>query len=399
MENFKKLREIVINNKKEILKALYLDLGKSEEEALLTEYMPVMKELDLFIKKSYGWRKPKRVWSKFSLLGCRSYIERVPYGEVLIISPWNYPFQLALLPLIGALGGGNSVTLKPSELSSHTENVLLKIIQELSLPEVKIEVGDYRVAEKLLKQRFDYIFFTGSTAVGKIVYRFASENLTPVTLELGGKSPVIIEPDADLNESVEKIMWGKFLNCGQTCVAPDYVYLPNDKIDDFVRLSKEYEMKYPNKTGKIISEKHHTRLREMTKEFLTLSQEDIDNLKFPFLLVIDPKSDSPLLSEEIFGPILPILGYDPNSLQKIYEDIKKKPRPLALYIFRKNSKDLNTHGVDSGTLCINGTVLQVADPSLPFGGIGASGMGNYHGKYSFDTFTHEKSILEMSNLK
>ncbi|MGL4403233.1 MAG: aldehyde dehydrogenase family protein [Fusobacteriaceae bacterium] len=399
MENLIELKKIIKTHKKDILEALNLDLGKSEEDALLTEYIPVIKELDLFIKKASKWKNPKRVWGLFSLFGCRSYTQRVPYGDVLIISPWNYPFQLALLPIIGALGSGNRVTLKPSELSSNTEKVLAKIIHELDIPQLKIATGDYHVAEKLLKEKFDYIFFTGSTAVGKLVYIAAAQNLTPVTLELGGKSPVVIEPEADLKDAVEKILWGKLLNSGQTCIAPDYVYLPEEKIQDFLNLTKEYLEKYPVDSGKIINERHYRRLTELAGGNVNLSDEDKEKLRFPFTIISNPAKDSPIMEEEIFGPLLPIIGYDSQKLEEVYEEIKRKPRPLALYIFRKDSKNLDTGGVVSGGLCINGTVLQVAEGALPFGGVGESGLGNYHGKHSFYTFTHEKAILESTSLK
>lgn len=407
--NLQKLKKVIVYNKTEILEALYLDLGKSEEEALMTEYIPVIKELDLFIGKAHKWKKPKRVWGTFSLLGCKSYIERVPYGNVLIISPWNYPFQLALLPIIGALGSGNSVTLKPSELSSHTEVVLRKIITELNIPELKIETGDYRVAERLLKRKFDYIFFTGSTQVGKIVYRAAAENLTPVTLELGGKSPVVIEPDADLRDAVDKILWGKLLNSGQTCVAPDYLYLPKGKAQEFLKLSEEYLKSCPERTNKIINRKNFDRLNgllhhenSISNSLKSISDEystHDENLKFPLHIILNPDKNSSLMTEEIFGPILPILEYEAEKLQEVYDEIKSKPRPLALYIFRKDKKNLNSYGIVSGGLCINGTIFHVAESSLPFGGVGESGIGNYRGRYSFNTFTHEKSILEATSLK
>lgn len=391
MEKLLKLRDVIVANKEEILKALKEDLGKNEKEALMTEYNPVIDEINLFIKKAKTWRKPKRVWGKFSFLGCRSYLVREPYGKVLIISPWNYPFQLAMLPVIGAIGSGNQVILKPSEYSEKTTELLLKISKEANLEEFKVVTGDYKVSEELLKEKFDYIFFTGSTEVGKIVYEAAAKNLTPVTLELGGKSPVVIEPDCDFKNAVEKILWGKILNLGQTCIAPDYVYLPKGKVEEFVKITEEYFNKYGGSEGKIINKKHYDRVSN-----LLVNQNII--YQSPLSILLNPDRESPVMKEEIFGPILPLLEYAPEKLSEVYEEIKNKPKPLALYIFRKDKKNLESYGVSSGGVCINGTILQVAESALPFGGVGASGIGNYHGKHSFKTFTHEKAVLESSIL-
>lgn len=398
-----KLKEAIEKNRDGILKALEEDLGKSESEALLTEYLPVMEELNLYIKRLSQWKEPKRIWGKLSFLGCKSYTVREPYGKVLVISPWNYPFQLAMLPIIGALGGGNTVVLKPSELSKKTEEILKKIVSDADIPELKIVTGDYLVAEKLLKEKFDYIFFTGSTGVGKIVYEAAAKNLTPVTLELGGKSPAVIEPDSNFTDAVEKILWGKFLNSGQTCIAPDYVYIPKGKITEFLQITENYIKKYGGTKGKIINERHYSRLVNLLNEGQTIYREESENendeLFFPLHIVLNPNEESSLMKEEIFGPILPILEYESLEFQSVYEIIRKKPKPLALYIFRKNRKNIETYGVSSGGLCINGTIFQVAESTLPFGGVGESGIGSYHGKKTFETFTHEKSVMETSFIK
>ncbi|MGL5125178.1 MAG: aldehyde dehydrogenase family protein [Fusobacteriaceae bacterium] len=404
MEKLLKLKNTIEKYKQEILTALKEDLGKNEKDALMTEYVPVIEEINLFIKKSKSWSQPKRVWGKFSFLGCRSYSVREAYGEVLIISPWNYPFQLAMLPVIAALGAGNKVILKPSEFSLKTTEIILKISKELNLDEFKVVTGDSKTSEELLKQKFDYIFFTGSTEVGRIVYQAAAKNLTPVTLELGGKSPVVIEPDCDFKSAVEKILWGKLLNSGQTCIAPDYVYLPKGKSLEFIEIVDKYLMEFGGVSGKIINEKHYNRILNLLENQKIIYKEKLlkdENISFriPLNIVLNPDLNSPIMKEEIFGPILPILEYDSDKLKEVYQWIKNRPKPLALYIFRKNKKNLETYGVSSGGVCINGTILQVAESALPFGGVGESGLGNYHGKHSFKTFTHEKAILETSFLK
>jgi len=321
----------------------------------------------------------------------------------LIFSPWNYPFNLTFLPLIGAIAAGNEVVLKPSENSINSSKIIEKIILESGIDGVTVELGDLSVAKNLLNQKFDYIFFTGSSRVGKEVYLKAAETLTPVTLELGGKSPVIIEDISILDESVYKIMWGKFFNRGQTCVAPDHVYLPRGTAQKFVDLARDYIRKNGDIGGKIINEKHFERLekylenQEIIYQNGKIDESTKEKGKFPFTIVLNSKDEDLILKEEIFGPILPLIEYD--SLEKVYWDLRQKPSPLALYIFRSKKGDLSTKGIKAGGVCINATLLQIVDKKVPFGGIGESGIGRYHGKYSFDTFTHYKPVFEGSNIK
>lgn len=403
IDKIEKLKKSFEKNRSLITDALYKDLGKSFEESRLTEYYPVMSEFDYYMKNLEKWSEPEKVKSIFNFIGCGTILEPEPYGKVLILSPWNYPFNLTFLPLIGAVAAGNEVTIKPSENSKYSSEIIKKIIEESGLEDIEVILGGVEETKELLENKFDYIFFTGSPKVGREIYMKAAETLTPVTLELGGKSPVIIEDEHCLEEAVERIIWGKFFNRGQTCIAPDYVYLPAGTSEKFVELTRSYIRKNGDVGGKIINDEHFERLEKLLENQKVIYQngrvdEDSKNKgKFPFTIVVNPNEEDPILNEEIFGPILPLVEYE--SLEKVYWDLRNKPTPLALYIFRSERGNISTRGLKAGGVCINGTMLQTLDKKVPFGGVGNSGIGRYHGKYSFDTFTHYKPIFEGSSLK
>lgn len=391
LEDLKLLKKIIEKNKKEIFESIYLDLKKSKEDILFSEYLPVINEINYFLKNLKKWKKRKKIYNEFFLLGGKSYIEYIPYGKVLIISPWNYPFQLALLPLVGAMGSGNKIILKPSEYSINTSKILKKIIEELHNENYKIVLGGSETIEEILKEKINYIFFTGSTEVGKIIYKKASEKLIPITLELGGKSPVIIEDKESIEKGVEKILWGKFLNLGQTCVAPDYILLPKGNLDIFLENVKKY-LKNSLKEGKIINEKNKKRLKELLIGENIIYQENNDKTDFPFTIILNPNENSKIMREEIFGPILPVIEYE--NLKEEYKKLDHKEIPLAIYIFTKHIDKEKISKIKAGGITINGTLFQVTSKYLPFGGVGASGIGKYHGKYSFETFSQERTIFD-----
>ncbi|WP_026705555.1 aldehyde dehydrogenase [Flavobacterium soli] len=392
---------------KEISEALYNDFKKPAFEAFVTEINIVIDELNYTIKNINKWAKPKKVLPSFLNFPSREYIYSEPYGSVLIISPWNYPFQLALCPLIAAVAAGNKVTLKPSELTPNTSSLLSKIIRETFDPKhVIVVLGDKRLSEELLKNRWNYIFFTGSVAVGKLIYKAAAEFLTPVTLELGGKNPCIVDETANLPLAAKRIVWGKFINAGQTCIAPDYILVkPKIKNELISLLKKEIQNAYgenpelsPDFT-RIISKEHLKRLVSFI-EFQDIafggSHNEDENYLSP-TIVDEPNLDSALMKEEIFGPILPILSYSNNDdLKRI---ISKSEKPLSMYVFTENNafaeKIIQDYSFGGG--CVNDTVVHFSNKRLPFGGVGNSGIGAYHGKLSFDTFSHQKAIVKKAN--
>lgn len=397
-----KLKLSILKHEAEIKHALYLDLGKSGQESYATEIGIVLSEISLFLKKLKTWMKPLKVRGVLTTFPSKSYVYSEPYGKVLIIGPWNYPFQLIMMPLVGAIGAGNTAVIKPSEFAVHTENILIKIIGEVfPLNIVKIESGDHTVSSELLKQRFDYIFFTGSEKVGKIVMEAASKHLTPVTLELGGKSPTIIMDKKHIELAAKKVAFGKLINAGQTCIAPDYVLITKDLKEDFIKFyikavesfygSNPLENKdYP----KIIHQRHYERLIGLMNDQKIIYGGTYNGEKIhPTLL--EPSIYSKVMEEEIFGPILPIL-----TIEHI-EDINKYilEKPLALYLFTDNSKvkDYVINNISAGGITINDTLMHFSNHNLGFGGVGSSGMGKYHGKHSYDTFTHYKPVLKKSN--
>ena len=407
IEKLKKLKEVILKYKEEIIEALYKDFKKPAFETLTSEIGVVMEELDLHIKKLKKWSKPQAVRPHLSNFYSKDKIYRDPYGKVLIISPWNYPFNLAMIPLIGAISGGNIVVLKPSEYSPHTSQILQTILSEVFEEEyVAVIQGDAKTAQALLKEKWDYIFFTGSPAVGKYVYRAAAEHLTPVTLELGGKSPVVIDETANLSLAARRIVWGKFYNAGQTCIAPDYVLIPKNKKELFLSFFQEEITKmYGEKPetspdyARIINLKNWQRLVNMLNdnEVVIGGEYNSDDNYISPTLVLNPDMESELMQYEIFGPVLPVITY--KNKAEMESVLQVHPNPLAFYIFsndKKFSQGLIKKYAFGGGM-VNDVLGHFVNPRLPFGGVGESGMGNYHGKYSFLTFTRPKSMVFRSN--
>ncbi|MED0990648.1 aldehyde dehydrogenase [Bacillus nitratireducens] len=404
--NLKKLYDGIQRFEEEIFQALKLDLNKSAHESFTTEVGYVLKEISFQLKHMSSWSKPKRVRTALTHFGSKGKVVPEPYGVTLIIAPWNYPFQLAIAPLVGALAAGNTVVLKPSELTPNVSKMLTRMIEEL-FPEELVSVVEGGVEEStaLLKEPFDYIFFTGSVGVGKVVMEAAAKNLTPLTLELGGKSPCIVHKDAKLDVTARRIVWGKFLNAGQTCVAPDYMYVHSSVKEQLIEalrheITEQYgkEPLQNDNYVRIVSDRHFERLCT----FLQDGKQVIGGSYKKETLHIEPTIltnvtwQSAVMEDEIFGPILPIIEYD--KLEDVIETIQQHPKPLALYVFSEDRKvqEQVTNNIPYGGGCINDVVYHLATPYLPFGGVGSSGLGGYHGEQSFRTFSHYKSILSQS---
>ena len=407
IEQLEKLRNAIVEKEQILLKALQKDLGKHPFESYASEIGFVLQSIRHTIKHLKKWMKPKKVRSTWSLFPSKGEILNEPYGTVLIIGPFNYPFQLLIEPLIGAIAAGNCAILKPSELVPTVSAVVTEKINTTFEPAYISSVeGGVETNQALIHANFDYIFFTGSTKVGKIVMEAAAQHLTPVTLELGGKSPVIIDETANLTIAAKRIIWGKTLNAGQTCVAPDYIMVHESVKESFIVEMKKTLVNYFGETiedkedfGRIVSERHFLRLREMLevdRKAILFGGKSNRDTRFIEPTILDATWDSATMQEEIFGPILPILTY--KELEKAIESIRKLDKPLALYLFT-NNKETETkvlRAISSGGVCINDVLTHIVPPNLPFGGVGASGMGAYHGEYSFTTFSHQKSILRKS---
>lgn len=398
------LEKTVIENETRIISALKKDLGKSAYESFMTEVGFISDEIRLVRKHLKSWSKPHKVRTPLKLFPSLSRIYREPYGVCLIVSPWNYPVQLTLSPLIGAIAAGNCAVIKPSEHSPATSQVLEDIFKDIfPLDYIAVVQGGIDLSTNLLKEKFDYIFFTGSPEVGKIVMTAASENLIPVTLELGGKSPCIVDYNVDIDLASKRIVSGKFLNAGQTCIAPDYLMVhktvKNDLVSAMVIDLKNFYGNDPQKSpdyGRIINQRHFDRLTRFleTGNIIFGGFTNRDDLYMAPTLIENLTWNDSIMREEIFGPILPIFEFE--DLNEVIDQINDRPRPLALYFFsrnKKNKKKILNH-ISFGGGCINDTVLHVANPHLPFGGVGNSGIGNYHGKAGFETFSHRKSVLE-----
>lgn len=406
-ESLIKLLNSVIVNEDEIIKALYDDFKKPAFEAVLTETSYVIAELKDTIKNLKNWAKPKRVFPSLLNFPSTDYIYKEPYGKVLVIAPWNYPFQLALCPLISAFAAGNQVVVKPSELTPKTSEIINKIISQIfEKDQVEVVEGGVEVSQQLLSERWDYIFFTGSVAVGKIVAKAAAVNLTPVTLELGGKNPCIIDETANLKLAAKRIVWGKFINAGQTCIAPDYILIQKDMQSHFVDYLKEEIIKaYGNNPeqsqdfARIVNTKNWQRLVDMIEPEKVIfgGQTDTTTCYIAPTLIEESNVESQIMQEEIFGPLLPILSYENEA--EIDAIISKYEKPLALYIFTENyafsKKLINNYSFGGG--CINDTIVHFSNKRIPFGGVGHSGIGAYHGSLGFDTFSHKKGIVKKAN--
>lgn len=406
-ETLKKLLYNLQKSEDLIVKALYDDFKKPEFEAVLTETNYFISDLKDTIKNIHKWAKRKRVFPSLLNFPSTDYIYKEPYGDVLVIAPWNYPFQLALCPLIAAVAAGNRVVLKPSELTPHTSAIIAKIIEKtFHVNHVEVFEGGVEVSNQLLAQRWDYIFFTGSVAVGKVVAKAAAENLTPVTLELGGKNPCIIDETANLKLAAKRIVWGKFINAGQTCIAPDYILIQkNMKVNFISFLIEEIIKAYGKKIDKssdfarIINTKNWLRLANMIEPEKVIfgGETNANELYISPTLIEEPALDSPVMKEEIFGPILPILLYETEA--DIQNVISRYEKPLSFYVFSENKsfakKLIKTYSFGGG--CINDTVVHFSNKRLPFGGVGHSGMGAYHGQLSFDIFSHHKAVVKKAN--
>ena len=404
MQQLKKLKEWMEENEQDILDALEYDLGKSAYEAYLTEVAMAKQELKDAMHNLKKWMKPQRARTAIGQLPgtCRIYSE--PYGVTLVMSPWNYPFQLTVAPLIGAICAGNCAVVKPSAYSAATSALIRRMTDELFSPEYIVSVeGGRKENASLLEQHFDFIFFTGSPSVGRLVMEKASAHLTPVSLELGGKSPVIVDETADIALTAKRLAWGKCVNAGQTCVAPDYVLVHHSREEALIEaLIKELREMYTSAPlanpawPKIINQRHFERLIGLMQSGVVSygGQLDINGRRISPTILTDVEWDSTIMQEEIFGPLLPIMPY--RKLDDAIRKIQQRPKPLALYLFTQ-SKDVEERvmrEVSFGGGCVNDTILHLATPYMPFGGVGESGMGGYHGKYSFDTFSHQKSVLK-----
>jgi len=400
----RRLYDAISSHEKEIRRALQKDLGKSGFESYMCETGMVLEEISYMLKHTRKFAREQRVHTPLAQFCSRSYKKPSPYGVTLIMSPWNYPFMLTLSPLADALAAGNTAVVKPSAYSPYTSEVLLSTLTECFDPKyVAVVTGGRAENTCLLREHFDYIFFTGSQAVGKEVMRSAAEHLTPVTLELGGKSPCIVDQTADIRLAARRIVFGKYLNCGQTCVAPDYVYCHRSVKDQLIKeVQKQIRRQYGKQPlhssdyGKIINEKHFDRILGLIDEKKVVhgGGSDRSTLRIEPTVMDNVTFSDAVMQEEIFGPVMPILVFD--SLDEVIRRINSMPHPLALYIFTSDKKTARkvTARCGFGGGCINDTIIHLATSEMGFGGFGESGMGAYHGKTGFDTFTHYKSIVD-----
>ena len=406
LNQLKRLKKVVLECEKELYQALYTDLKKTDEDAWATEVGFFLSELNDTIEHLKGWMQPHSVGTNMVNQPSTSYTIQEPLGVVCIIAPWNYPFQLLFTPLIGAIAGGNCVVLKPSEFAPATAKVMAKIIDSLFPDNYILFVegeGATVLPPLLTENRFDHIFYTGSTVVGKIIYKYAAEQLVPVTLELGGKSPAVIATDANIRVAARRLANPKFSNAGQMCIAPDYVLVPTELKDELIKeLIKAIQQFYgadaeaSEHYGKIINDKQWMRLTSYLSEgeIVYGGKSDRSKLFIEPTIMTGIHSDANIMKDEIFGPILPILTYQSN--EEALAVIQKNPNPLAFYVFTENKVDEAywLTNVPSGGACVNNATMHITNHDLPFGGRGFSGMGAYHGKTSFDTFTHTKSVLK-----
>lgn len=399
-----RFRESVIAHEQQIIDALASDFKKPAFETLGTEISVVIKELNLAIKDIWKWQMAKKVRGSLLNFPSTAQIQYEPYGTTLIIAPWNYPFQLAIGPMIGAIAAGNTVVLKPSELTPKTSSLLTKMISEIFDPgHVTVVQGDKEVAQELTAKRWDYIFFTGSVPVGKIIYKAAAEHLTPVTLELGGKSPCIVDETAKIQQAAKRIVWGKFVNAGQTCIAPDYILVHHSKKQALltaldIEITRAYgaDPQISPDFARIISKKNFERLSKMLEDATIYKggTTNLDDLYIAPTILDDVKMTDTAMQDEIFGPILPVLTYD--SKEDIQQVIHSFEKPLSAYVFSgsRNFKNWFNDTFSYGGGVMNDTLVHFINDKLPFGGVGSSGVGNYHGMKSFYIFSHAKSIVK-----
>lgn len=405
-KQLQQLQKMLQKNEKYIYQALKEDLRKSKQETLTTELGILYTEIDMALKHLKDWMKPEKVPVPLTHKGTKNTVLKEPYGVTLMIAPWNYPLQLALAPVIGALAAGNTVIIKPSEFASATSNLLQQMVTSYFQQDyVAVVEGEKDVSQALLAEEFDYIFFTGSPHVGKEVMKQASNHLTPVTLELGGKSPAIVDKDANIRLAAKRIIWGKFTNAGQTCVAPDYIYVhekvKQPLVQEMKKYIKQFYGKHPLKNKnyvRIIHQKHFNRLCEFLTDGTIIhgGGTNLEKLLIEPTILDEVTWDDSVMQEEVFGPILPVLPF--TKLDEVVTAITNRDKPLALYYFgaQEKKQDYVTSSIPFGGGCVNDTLYHLANPHLPFGGVGNSGMGAYHGKYSFDTFSHYKGIMKQT---
>ncbi|MBD0403349.1 aldehyde dehydrogenase family protein [Flammeovirga sp. EKP202] len=412
IQKLEKIEQYILKYREDIQKAVYNDFRKSPTEADTTEILSTLGLLRHAKRNLRKWMKPRKVGSPLNMLGTSSYILPEPKGVCLIIAPWNYPFYLAITPLVYAIAAGNTVMIKPSEISNHTATFIQTMMDDLfPSDEVKVVQGGVDVSTALLKLKFNHIFFTGSPQVGKIVMRAAVEHLTSVTLELGGKSPAVICEDADLKDTTDKMTWGKFINAGQTCIAPDYVLIPKSRKEEFIEQMSNTINEFYSPNGEVVSvsedfcriinHNHFNRLKSIIEDAadkgatIIMNGEMDENTKFiPPTIVTNVSNDMKIMQEEIFGPILPVMEYE--QLEDAFNIIEEKEKPLALYIFGKNKKLIRKvlNNTTAGGTCINETILHINNPELPFGGVNNSGIGKSHGKFGFDGFSNQRAVLK-----
>lgn len=405
-EQLGRIRDLVRENAEELLTALRADLGKPELEARATDVQIVAGEVALAQKHLRRWTRPEKVATPLNQKPARARIVREPLGVVLVIAPWNYPVQLLLSPLVGAVAAGNAVVLKPSEVSAHVSGALARLVPRYLDPEaIALVEGGVPETTALLEQRFDHIFYTGNGAVGRVVMAAAARHLTPVTLELGGKSPCIVDDTANLDVAARRIAWGKFMNAGQTCIAPDYVLVSEgregalvEKLDEAIRSFYGEKPRETSDYGRIVNERHHRRLTAYLADGeVAIGGEADESERYiapTVLRHVDPSA--PVMQEEIFGPILPVLPV--RDVDEAISFVNAREKPLALYVFSEDAgvEEKVVERTQSGGVCVNATIWHIANPNLPFGGVGASGMGAYHGRSSFETFSHRKSVVTKS---
>ena len=407
IESLKKLRAKIIEHESDISSALKSDLGKSDYESYMCEIGLVLSEISYMIKHTRKFAKEKRVHTPLAQFASRSYKKPSPYGNILIMSPWNYPFLLTMDPIVDAISAGNTIVVKPSAYSPATSAIINTILSECFPPEyVTVVLGGRQENASLLKQKFDLIFFTGSQAVGKEVLRNASEHLTPAILELGGKSPCIVDKTANIKLAAKRIVFGKYLNCGQTCVAPDYILcdqsIKDQLIEEIVKQVKTQFGETPldnDDYGKIINEKHFNRINDLIDpdKVIIGGKSNKDTLKIEPTVMNNVTWEDKVMQEEIFGPIMPILEY--NDFDNIFPLLAQKDKPLALYLFSTDRKNIRaiTSKCSYGGGCINDVIIHLATSEMGFGGVGESGMGSYHGLDGFNAFSHTKSIVNKRN--
>lgn len=404
--NLKKMRDLLYKYRIELNKAFMDDYNKGEMDVISTEFYMTVQEIDYMLKHLKKLSKPRKVRTSLVNFPSKGYLYQEPYGVVLIVSPWNYPLQLTLAPLIGAIAAGNTAVVKPSNYAVNVSACMAKIFSEFDPRLISFVLGGREQNQQLFDQTFDYIFFTGGQKVGTLLMEKAAAHLTPISLELGGKSPAIIDEDADIDLAAKRLVWGKFLNAGQTCVAPDYFIVHKNVKDEFVKKVIEYIKQYYYVDGKlsnnfchVINEKHVEMLKGLVRPEKVIWGGKVEGCAFEPTVMDNSTYDDPSMQGEIFGPVLPILTFD--SLEKLLDDQKRRDKPLAFYYFTSDMKKAKRvmQMMPYGGGCINDCIMHMTSDSMPFGGVGRSGMGSYHGKQTFYTFSHQKSVLNKGKLE